>query len=225
VLCAALISGLLGATPAAESLNPYLAPAIQQIRDFDEAGALATLEKARKWPQNTPRDLAQVYFYTGLAHGALAHEDEAVRCFKNALELDPSVSLPRDASPRIKEWWKRAGGTLEEPPPPPSLVPNAQPQVVFVQPPPRSRALAWTGGAAAGAGFIAVVVGSVLDGAGWAQYQGALGPWSTAADQGHAVSQYNAAQRTTQAGNTVIAVGAPVLAIGVGLLFWGLHGS
>ena len=96
------------------------------MHDLEEKQALQTLEQARHWPQNTAQDLAQVYLYTGLAQGALANEEEAVRCFKNAIELDALMKLPPDASPRLVEWWKRAGGTVEEHSPP-VLLPEAKP--------------------------------------------------------------------------------------------------
>src|SRR5688500_14905018 len=91
--------------------NPFLPLAREQLSRMEETRALRTLERARAWQGNTPEQLARVHLYLGLAHGQLSHEQEAVRAFRKALLLDPTLMLPAGASPNLWRWWRQAGGT------------------------------------------------------------------------------------------------------------------
>lgn len=137
---------MLGAAVATE--NPHLQRAVKELESLDEAGALRTLEKARTWPKNSPHDLALVHLYLGLAHAGLSHGKQAVDAFQAALLLEPTLVLPPDASPRIREWWVKAGGegpraaaVVEapknvEPVEPPQPPPPVKLTPVAVEPPP-----------------------------------------------------------------------------------------
>ena len=219
-----LIVALSTSATARAEQNPFLPEAIQRIRDFDERTALQLLDQARRWPHNTPADLAQVHLYTGLAHAGLAHEREAVDAFRAALVLDASLRLPDDVSPRVKEWWLRAGGVVDVPAPVELLPPEKTGIALPVEEPRAapSRRLTWTGALLAGAG--AIVVGGGIYFSGQAvQLDGQARQDPTTA---FASPVYRQAVRDAQTGNILYGVGGPLLIAGSALLIYGLvHGS
>jgi hypothetical protein len=229
-LALALAANLVLAQVGAQ--NPYLGTAVRQIRDFDENGALRTLEQARGWSGNTPQILAQVSLLTALAHAGLSHETQAIDAFRSALLLDPSIKLPPRMSPRIREWWVKAGGVLtspEEPAPgderaltpePVLVPPEPAPRSEIVQPPPTppppihwSR---WVGGGTAALGLItlgaAVAVGSRVPGLDQ-QASAALG--MDQAGPLHAQAVHSA-----QAANILYSVGGGLALIGGATWLW-----
>jgi hypothetical protein len=46
----------------------------------------------------------------GIAHAGLSHGKQAFDAFKAALIIDSELQLPGNPSPRILEWWSKAGG-------------------------------------------------------------------------------------------------------------------
>ncbi|MDQ3266376.1 MAG: hypothetical protein M3Y59_22465 [Myxococcota bacterium] len=94
--------------PPAPGPNPHLARAIRQVEDLEEQAALESLELARRWPEVSTSQLAQVHLYEGLAHAGLANGPEAISSFHAARLLDPAVALPSGSSPRVREWWVQA---------------------------------------------------------------------------------------------------------------------
>ncbi|MBL8957633.1 MAG: hypothetical protein JNK82_43060 [Myxococcaceae bacterium] len=167
---------LLSAALLAAPENPHLKRGIEQLAEMDEAGAVRTLEKARAWPKNSPHDLALIHLYLGLAYAGLSQQSKAVDAFRAGLLIEPELELPADASPRIREWWVKAGGrpptapTVEPPPqkpepsaepdPAPVPAPASAPAVAVVEAPlaarPRSRVPALFTGAL---GFVALGFG------------------------------------------------------------------
>lgn len=110
LVCALLV---LGAASPRVAANPLLPRARQLLRSFQEEAALRVLERARRWPQNSPRELAEAYLLTGLAQAALAREREAVEAFRQARLLAPDLSLPKGAAPRVEDWWRQAAPEAE----------------------------------------------------------------------------------------------------------------
>ena len=109
----------LGGAPESDAPrggNPHLAQAIRELRELEEQKALRTLEQARKWASRSPEALAEVHLYLGLAYAGLARERDAVEHFHAGLLLDPGLVLPDWASPRVREWWVKAGGPSSAPP-------------------------------------------------------------------------------------------------------------
>lgn len=94
--------------PPGPGPNPHLARAIQQVQDLEEQAALESLELARSWPEVSTSELARIHLYEGLAHAGLANGQEAISSFHAARLLDPSLTLPTDSSPRVREWWAQA---------------------------------------------------------------------------------------------------------------------
>ncbi len=111
--------------PPAAGPNPHLARAIEQVEDLEEQAALESLEQARRWPGISTLELARIHLYEGLAHAGLANGPEAISAFHAARLLDPSLALPKESSPRVREWWTQAtpGG---QPGPGPKAPPEVQ---------------------------------------------------------------------------------------------------
>ncbi len=232
-------------TEAPASANPHLPRAVAQLRALDEAAALKTLEQARAWTKNTPRDLAFVHMYIGLANAGLARDGEAQASFGKALLLDPDLELPRFASPRVRDWWTRAGGKVEAAPapakaeagppvPPPQLalkpaaaVPPPAPVVGPATPSPakapvagagisKSRAVPWVGVGLAAAG---------LAGLGVAAWNGTeasrLGRKAAGeSDLRQAVPDQASAQRASETANVLFGVGGALAVAGGAVFAW-----
>jgi hypothetical protein len=109
---AAVLVSVVVTQAAAESKNPFLAKAIEQLRALDERAALVTLAQAQDWAKDAPRELAMVNLYEGLAYAGLNEKVAAEDAFRAALLLDPAVALAPDASPVVLSWWREAGGTV-----------------------------------------------------------------------------------------------------------------
>lgn len=163
----ALVAVLLSAQPTSTHTvaNEHLARAIDQVQALDEQAALLSLAEARKSPTLSAGELALVHLYEGLAHAGLANGPDAIAAFHAARLLEPSLTLPAEASPRVREWWAQAApgtapearATLEPLPtvpeaPPPQLVEPTP--VAAVSPVP-----GWAPYAAAGAAVVAAAGG------------------------------------------------------------------
>lgn len=140
--------------------NPHLPKAIEQVRALDETAALATLELAKRWPENTPSELAQVHLWFGLAYVGLAREAEARESFREALALDEALELPSGTSPVVVGWWKALGGRTAKPKLVPDEVVGGQPLLVKpVEPLPPPRWKPWTAVAISAAAITTLGVG------------------------------------------------------------------
>ncbi|MBK7861318.1 MAG: hypothetical protein IPJ65_22440 [Archangiaceae bacterium] len=143
------LAALLALALAAASENPDLAKGKAALRGLEPTLALRLLEQARTWPRNGPGDLAEIELYTGLAHAALAEEEQAVASFRRARTLEPSLELPPGSSPRIARWWEQAAppeGSRVAPPAAPVKVAPAMPAPVEAPEPARPRLWArWLG--------------------------------------------------------------------------------
>lgn len=163
----ALVALVAVATPS-PAPNPHLVTARAQVDRLEEEAALATLEKARRWPYNTPEELAQVNFLCALAHAGLANEAKAVEYFRLARKLDPSLQLSKSASPNVAAWWARAAPPPTDTPARSQLTPpvQLQPEAWTHSAPAQSRGRwnRWLGGglavAGAGAGATGLWFGS-----------------------------------------------------------------
>ena len=212
-----LLCLLLAAAPG----NPHLPRALEQIRALEESDALRTLQRARAWPDNTAADLARVHLYTGLAHAGLSSEARSIASFRDALLIDPRLTLPEGVSPRVQEWWKAAGGgastpVLEPPPAPAPPVVEVPPQALQAPPaPPRSfaarhRRSVLLAGAGVLAGTAALLVGRQATRLGEAaREEGAIG---------HAVSLQRDGEQRARMSNG-LALGSALLAAGAGVSF------
>ncbi|HEY5946466.1 MAG TPA: hypothetical protein VIV40_13280, partial [Kofleriaceae bacterium] len=99
-----LVSLLLLVIPwVAHASNPSLADArkaIDEIR-YDEARVL--LVQALKQGGNQPADLVEIYRLSAATAAVLGPADLAEQYYRRMLALDPTATLPPDASPRLRE--------------------------------------------------------------------------------------------------------------------------
>lgn len=187
----------------AQRVEAQLTEATEQLRAFRETKALETLKRARAEAADSPELLARIYLLTGLAHGQLAHEREAVDAFVAALRLEPNITPPeKDTSPKVLEWFNRArtrqgmkplGAKADAPPPAP-----VETKVVYVpapvEPKPEpSRAPLYLGVGIAAAGVAAAATGLVFGlRARDAEAQSRREPVITPSAAAHADAQQNA---------------------------------
>jgi hypothetical protein len=203
--------------------NADLERAIQQLHDLDERGALRSLELARRRPEISRQELAQVHLYTGLAKAELFGQKEATKAFRAALDLDPNIRLPRTASPLVRGWWEELGGMVEAPPalvpapsgPPPAPVVVTQRVVVHdAAPPPPSHTHRWVGVSIAALGVGVIAAALVLGARAAATQRQSV----SEADIALSESEHASAVQQAQTANKVGVVGGG-LAITGGVVF------
>jgi hypothetical protein len=205
--------------------NADLERAIQQLHDLDERGALRSLELARRRPEISRQELAQVHLYTGLAKAELFGQKEATKAFRAALDLDPNIRLPRTASPLVRGWWEELGGLVEappvvvrEPPPPPQppapIVVTQRVVVHDAAPPPPSHTHRWVGVSIAALGVGVIAAALVLGARAAATQRQSV----SEADIALSESEHASAVQQAQTANKVGVVGGG-LAITGGVVF------
>lgn len=213
--------------------NPHLQLAWQQVKSLEEKSALKTLQQARRWPKNSPSDLAWVNLVSGLAHAGLAEESAAIEDFRTAHVLDPSIALPAEVSPRVRDWWARA---VPEPKPAPTVGPeNDAPKTTVLtpaheEPPPRvvvtpmereverSHWARWTG-----VGLVAGAVVATSAAAVFATRMDSQAAFAQSASSAADAIRYRDSSRSsaTMANASLVAAGA-LGASGVALITWDL---
>jgi hypothetical protein len=111
LICVLASTAAFGAEASVpRTANPHLQEALRRIRGLDEKGALTALESARRWPRNSPTDVALYQLYLGWAHAGLGHQEESIRAFKTALLIEPTLSLSPEASEKALMWFELARG-------------------------------------------------------------------------------------------------------------------
>lgn len=109
---------------SAEEVNPYIPKAEQLFDNLKYRQALKMLEKAAKWPANTPEQNVSIALLEGVLHCEIGiieqNAEETQRCkeaFGRALAIDPKAQLSFPVSPKIAEQLE------QERPRPPVVVP------------------------------------------------------------------------------------------------------
>jgi hypothetical protein len=162
-ICCALL-----AVAPKNSNNPHLPTALGQMRAFQEAEALQTLDEAKRWPYNTESELALVNLYFGIVYAELSRPADARRHFSLARVLDPSLTFPDEWSPSIRALWEETSPTplssaravaelTPETSPPPAGVQTRPPPVEPSSTSPRSHWRRWAGVSLLGAAVVALV--------------------------------------------------------------------
>lgn len=229
ILALAVVAQAQAPGGALESRNPYLVEAVQALRALEDDVAAQKLDQARRWPDNSPRDLALIHMYEGLVHAGRADEARARAFFKDALLLDPAVRLPSDASPRVRAWWTDLGGQVqssvlpESTPPSDGAPPGYAPSVTVLRE--GSRETARTGLRVAGGVTLAAGIGASIGAGVMAGQASSLVSRSSAEPQvGAAVALHQQAQATYQRANWLAAGGAVLAVVGGGLLVYSFGG-
>jgi hypothetical protein len=223
---------LLAAAPGPAEL---LATAKQQLAAHHEVEARRTLERAKVLAAEQPALLARIHVYLGLAFAEAADEKKATDAFRAALKLDRAVELPPDSSPKVIEWWTKAGGTVQtakvEPPPPapppPEPAPASPPPIVVEAPPPAPATVsvaesppspnrAWIG--AAGVAVASGIVGAVLLGLADGRYRLITTSPHLGVTESMGIANEGSAFQTAGWSLLVVTVAAAVLAVVLGLV-------
>ncbi len=116
------------------------------IRRYDEKSypeALEALTRALA-SSSRPKDLANIHLYIGLIQFQFDRTNDATESFRQALEYDHRVALPRGTPLRARRLFRKVARarakrppTRAEPPPPPAAPPpRVEPPPVAAPPPP-----------------------------------------------------------------------------------------
>jgi hypothetical protein len=97
-----------------QGVNPYIPKAEQLFDNLKYRQALKTLEKAARWPSNTPEQNVSIALLQGVLHCEIGtieqNAGETQRCvnaFQRALAIDPKAQLSFPVSPKITEQLER----------------------------------------------------------------------------------------------------------------------
>jgi hypothetical protein len=129
VVHALLLVVALGAARAPAKLEPEEAAiekAHVKMKSLDFEAALPLLKKALASPKIVGRTRANALIDLAIAQINLGDTEEARKDFAAAFDADPSVTLPRSASPKIVEMFNEASVRVR--PPPPETRPEAKPE-------------------------------------------------------------------------------------------------
>jgi hypothetical protein len=127
--------------------NPDLKKGQALIEEFEYEQAAVVFEALSKKPGLADRDRGVALVWLGLSLAELRQQSKAAAAFEDAVEANPSVSLPRDVSPKIKALLEDARGRVRArvkatspPPRPPKPKPPKRAAVttapVVADPPP-----------------------------------------------------------------------------------------
>jgi hypothetical protein len=99
-----LLLVLLLVLPAiARASNPSLADARKAVDEIRYDDARELLVQALKQGGNRPEELVEIYRLSAATAVVLGPADLAEQYYRRMLALDPSATLPQDASPRLRE--------------------------------------------------------------------------------------------------------------------------
>jgi hypothetical protein len=87
--------------------NRYLQEAKKLYKQLRYAEIVHKLERALSVPNNTPRQLCEIYELMGTVHVILGNEDAAVDAFNELLNVDPKYKLDSSLSPKILSIYRR----------------------------------------------------------------------------------------------------------------------
>jgi hypothetical protein len=154
VFHALLLMVALGAARGPAKLEPEEAAiekAHVKMKSLDFEAALPLLKKALASPKIVGRTRANALIDLAIAQINLGDTEEARKDFAAAFDADPSVTLPKSASPKIVEMFNEASQRVR--PPPPETKPEAKaepkPEPAVAKPPPGPELIPETGTASA----------------------------------------------------------------------------
>jgi hypothetical protein len=109
----------------AQTSNPHTEWGLKFFHNLEYKRALEAFKQAREWKGNTPQDLAKIFIYEGITQCELMSMKKGRQSFRQALEHDPSVQLPKSTSPKIQALFKKVKSEKEkEKPAPPTSAPT-----------------------------------------------------------------------------------------------------
>ena len=124
-----LLLALLMAT--ALDADPEFQKALQHAESFEYDKAAPLLQAIAARPGLVPADKAQALVWLGLVYAELRDDARAALAFEDAIQADPLIVLPRDASPKTKALLEDARARVrlrsQSAPPPPAPTPTPTP--------------------------------------------------------------------------------------------------
>jgi hypothetical protein len=81
---------------------------LRLLEDFEYEKAIFRFREAARDEAKTPKQRAICLVYVGLTLAELREESGAAEAFEDAVRSDPFVTLPADASPKVKEMLDEA---------------------------------------------------------------------------------------------------------------------
>jgi tetratricopeptide (TPR) repeat protein len=106
----------LAATPVAQNADLQHALKAYDDLDYDKAGRL--FDQVLWTGDLSPADQKIADFYAGIVYFDLSQTDKAHDAFTKALQLDSSLALDADASPKLQEFFAAVKKELAANPPP-----------------------------------------------------------------------------------------------------------
>lgn len=110
--------------------NPYVKSAVRLYQELEYDEALRVLEKAIKWPSNTPKDNVSLAILEGILSFETQQPQRGLAAFRRALAIDLEVKPEYPLSPKVSEQLERvrsemrAARAATTTPPPPSGGPS-----------------------------------------------------------------------------------------------------
>jgi tetratricopeptide (TPR) repeat protein len=101
LLAAAQFSSVARAQGAPDGAAELLVKARAEVAQLNYDGAIALFEQAEAAGGNSREQMLEIYRAIAEAHAALGRSDQAEVSFRRLLALDPSVTLPAGASPKL----------------------------------------------------------------------------------------------------------------------------
>ncbi len=104
-LTAMVSPGVLADTPA--DGNPHLAEAMAHIEMGDVDSARTALDRAMAHPENTNRELVEIYATLAVAHLYAGEENLAYEAYARLLNIDPNYKLPEHTAEPLRQLFDR----------------------------------------------------------------------------------------------------------------------
>jgi hypothetical protein len=138
--------------------NPYIPAALRLYEEIEYEEALQALDKAAKWPSNTPEDEVRIALLEGILRFELRQDERGVSAFRRALAIDLQAQSPVSVSPKIAEQLEqvRRKMRIEIVAPENPVVPNPPPPLPPEPPTLRERLAGYRLPIAIGGGVVAL---------------------------------------------------------------------
>jgi Tfp pilus assembly protein PilF len=94
--------------------NPHLVEALGHIENGDLDGARKALDAAMAHPENTNRELVQIYANLAVVHLYAGEENRAYEAYVRLLNIDPHFRLPAHAATPLQALFERVLTAYED---------------------------------------------------------------------------------------------------------------
>ena len=110
------VASLHGAAHAvgSEAGNPHLGAAMEHIERGDLDAAREALDEAMAHPENTNRELVEIYATLAVVHLYAGSENLAYEAYVRLLNIDPGYELPAHTARPLRDLFERVARAYEE---------------------------------------------------------------------------------------------------------------